>query len=475
MPVLHAATNPYRVSATRSAFAVILSVLLFVGSTGWFVYRDLAGDIAGNVIALPGVDPQSGSTQAEEKPKDSFAGRAVNILVSGIDSRYGQGASAYGDSSELATIQSDTTMVVHISADRSRLEVISVPRDLVTDIPSCTRTDGSVTEPYEGQFNSAFATGAVTDDIASGISCTKTAVEHLTGLHMDAFVVVDFKGFQGMIDALGGVWYYLAEPAQDEEADLDLPAGCQKLDGVQALAYARARKHLGDGSDIERIGRQQQLVAAMMRELLSKNLVTDLPAMVTFLKQAVGSLQTSPDLANLNTDVGLLLSLGSIDRSGIRFVTMPWGLADWNENRVVATEPEASELWAALAADQPLPVGTAYTDGNGTAGTVEPPADPSTQQSGEGAVAPEPTESSPEGTTEPEDPSAPTEPGTATPPPPPCPPDRTSDNSSEDSTDTDQGNAASVTGVTGPSAPGTALPLAAGRELAVLTGPDSRS
>lgn len=449
MPVLHAATNPYRFGATRGVLAALLSLCLFVGSTGWFIYRDLADDIAGNVIDISTLQPQSGN-QGEAPPADSFAGRAVNILISGIDSRYNQGASAYGDSEELSTIQSDTTMVMHISADRAHVDVVSIPRDLVTDIPSCTRTDGSVSDPYTGQFNSAFATGAVTDDIASGIACTRTAVMALTGLQIDGFVVVDFKGFQGMIDALGGVWYDLAEPAQDAEADLDLPAGCQRLGGTQALAYARARKHLGDGSDIERIGRQQQLVAAMVRELLAKNLVADLPALVTFVKQAIGALQTSPELADLNTDVGLLVSLARIDKSAIRFVTMPWGSAPWDNNRVVAQEPAATELWAALAADGTLPLGTVYTDGNGGQGTVMPPAQDSAAQSGEGS---DPAESLPsEGTSE--DPSGTVPESDPNPevsaPSTSCPPDR--DASSSSSTRTEQGTASSF-----PQAPGTPL------------------
>lgn len=396
-PVLHAATNPYRFGAARGVLAALLSVMLFVGSTGWFVYRDLAGSISSNAIDISGLGAQSGSedtTEEEEAPADSFAGHALNILIVGIDSREDQGSDAYGSTSDVEGIRGDTTMLMHVSADRSRVQIVSIPRDLITDIPACTRTDGSVSGATTGQFNSAITIGANYGyDVASGIACTKATTEKLTGLTVDAFAVVDFKGFQGMINALGGVWFNLDEPVSDSYAQLDLPAGCQRLDGTQALAYARARYELGDGSDISRIGRQQQLVAAIFREALSKNFVTDLPALLSFVKQTLESVQPSTNLSGLNNDAGLLLSVADIDKENIQFVTMPVGAASWDPNRVVATEPMASDLWAALAADGALPVGITYTDGTGAERTVP---EPSTAQSGAtGSEDPSTTEPAP--------------------------------------------------------------------------------
>jgi len=381
-PVLHAATNPYRFGAARGVLAALLSVLLFVGSTGWFVYRDFAGSVSSNAIDISGLGAQSGTedTDGDEAPADSFAGRALNILIVGIDSREDQGTDAYGTTSDVEGIRGDTTMLMHVSADRSTVQIVSIPRDLITDIPACTRTDGSVSDATTGQFNSAITIGANYGyDVTSGIACTKATTEKLTGLTVDAFAVVDFKGFEGMINALGGVWFNLDEAVSDTNAGLNLPAGCQQLDGTQALAYARARYNLGDGSDISRIGRQQQLVAAIFREALSKNFVTDLPALLSFVKQALESVQPSTELSDLNKDAGLLLSLASIDKANIQFVTMPWGVPSWDKDRVVASEPLASQLWAALAADGSLPVGIEYTDGTGAEKTVE---EPTTAQSG---------------------------------------------------------------------------------------------
>ncbi|MDC4232628.1 LCP family protein [Actinomyces sp. B33] len=396
--VQHAATSPYRFGVARSVAAVALSVALFVVSTAGFLYQSFARQVEDSALDISGLgaSPQSGP-QEPELPADQFQGRPLNILLVGVDSREGENANVgAGDSSDVESLRGDTTMVVHVSADRSRIQVVSIPRDTWTDIPSCTRMDGSVSGSTEGMFNTAFAIGANWGtDIASGIACTKSTVEEMTGLTIDAFGVVDFAGFISMVNALGGVWFNLDEPAYDELARLDLPAGCQLLNGDQALSYARARYDLGDGSDISRIGRQQQLVSAIMRELLAKNYVTDFPALVSFLQASIGSLKISPNLSDINTDAGLLLSLLDIDRAQIQFITMPNAPAPWDKNRVIAVEPMATMVWDSLIADQPLPPSTEYTDGNGQVLVVpDPDLAPSPGEGAESGVQSDPADGS---------------------------------------------------------------------------------
>ena len=121
----------------------------------------------------------------------------------------------------------------------------------------------------------------------------------------------------------------------------------------------------------------------MLREVLSKNFVTDLPALLSFLQATIASLTVSPNLADINSDAGLLLSLLNLDKANIRFVTLPWANAPHDPNRVVAVEPDASLLWEVLKSDAPLPAGMTYTDGTGTQqvvpfpGESEPESDPS--------------------------------------------------------------------------------------------------
>lgn len=373
-PILHAQTDPHRVTLLRGLVLVVVALTVFVSTTALYVYRDLSAQLASNTIDTTGLGA-TGADNEQRAPVDSFEGRALNILVIGTDSRQGQGT-AYGTEDEVEGIRADSTMLIHVSADRNRIQIISIPRDLLVDIPACTRADGSVSEPVEnGMFNSSMTVGANWGyDIASGAACTVSTVEKLSGLTIDAFAVVDFTGFIAMTDALGGVWLDIPSYISDPEAALSLSAGCQQLNGTQALGYARARKSLGDGSDISRIGRQQELIGAMLAEILSKNPITDVASVVSFMKATLASVYPSPGLADLNTDVGLLASVAGIDRASIQFVTLPFEYPEWAPARVVALDDKADALWSALAADQPLPIGIAYKDGNGVEGIVPDPA-----------------------------------------------------------------------------------------------------
>ena len=311
---------------------------------------------------------------------DSFEGRAVNILVVGTDSRNGaSGNIGAGDEDEVPGLRNDSTMVIHVSADRSRVQVVSIPRDTLVDIPSCKHRDGSTSDPMSNEmFNNAMFYGAdggnTDEDIAPGIACVKATVEKMSGMPIDAFMVVNFAGFINMIDALGGIWFNIPERIEDESASLFIDAGCWKLDGTQSLAYMRSRKGQGDGSDISRIGRQQQLISAMLREIQSKDYVTDSGALLTFLQAAIASVNVSSNLGDARADLTLLLNvLSKTERANIQFVTMPVEEPSWDPNRRIASEPMARNVWNALKNDQGLPVGTTYTDGNGAQLVVPDP------------------------------------------------------------------------------------------------------
>ena len=375
-PIQHSAVNFGRFGLLRSALAVLMAGVLFVASTGGFLYARLTAQFADRVVDINAYvsDDQNKATP------DSFEGRAVNILVVGTDSRNGaSGNIGAGDEDEVPGLRNDSTMVIHVSADRSRVQVVSIPRDTLVDIPSCKHRDGSTSDPMSNEmFNNAMFYGAdggnTDEDIAPGIACVKATVEKLSGMPIDAFMVVNFAGFINMIDALGGIWFNIPERIEDESASLFIDAGCWKLDGTQSLAYMRSRKGQGDGSDISRIGRQQQLISAMLREIQSKDYVTDSGALLTFLQAAIASVNVSSNLGDARADLTLLLNvLSKTERANIQFVTMPVEEPSWDPNRRIASEPMARNVWNALKNDQGLPVGTTYTDGNGAQLVVPDP------------------------------------------------------------------------------------------------------
>ena len=391
-PIQHSAVNYGRFGLVRYALAVVMAGVLFVASTGGFLYANLITQFANRVV---NIDAYSIDGQTKATP-DSFDGRAVNILVVGTDSRSGaSGELGAGDEDEVPGLRNDSTMVIHVSADRSRVQIVSIPRDTLVDIPACKHRDGTISEPTsDDMFNNAMVYGAnggdAPEDVGPGIACVKSTVEKLSDMTIDAFMVVDFAGFVRMIDALGGVWFNIPERIDDDSAQLYIDAGCWKLSGTHALAYMRSRKAQGDGSDISRIGRQQQLISAMLRELQAKDYVTDSGALLTFLQAAIQAVNVSPNLGDASADASLLINvLQKVDRSNIQFVTMPVAEPTWDPNRRIPSEPMARNVWNALKNDQALPVGPTYTDGNGaqlvvpdpTVATAPPAPTPSTTPS----------------------------------------------------------------------------------------------
>ena len=335
-------------------FLAFLAVVLFIASLTAFAYMHLQGNISqADISDLLGED--------SEGPSDPEEGHDYNILVMGSDSRAGEsnidgGLEDLGENS----MRSDTTMLVHISADRSHIEVVSIPRDTLVTIPSCTvrksknsKATFRTEQSRNTQFNWAFSQGGQTGDVPSAAACTIKTTERLTGVTINGYIVVNFAAFQNIINALGGVPMYFEEELTDSMAGLHVLEGCRLLDGKQGLALARARYEVGkDGSDTARIGRQQELVGAIIREVFSMNLLTDSTKLYKVLDAGTQSLATSKGLGDLTTLVGLLYSLRSIDMNNVHFITMPFKPAPQDPNRVVPTK-DAKLLWKAIKRDKP--------------------------------------------------------------------------------------------------------------------------
>ncbi|WP_170297212.1 LCP family protein [Georgenia thermotolerans] len=355
-PLRHARPERRHPLLSRLGLAALALVLGLVGA-GALAYRHMQGNVQRHdITSLLGGDRPGGAAAAPIDPK---AGQALTFLVLGSDSRAG----GNNDNSGITGMRADTTMLVHVAADRSRLEVVSIPRDTLVDIPSCTLPGGRQTRAETGaMINSAFSIGGQTGDVGAAAACSIRTVEKLTGVRVDDFVVVDFAGFTRVVDALGGVPMDVPQPIDDKRADVKLAAGCQVLNGHDALGFARVRKSLGDGSDISRIGRQQELVAAIAREALGKNLLTDLPSLYRFLDATTKTLVTGPEIGQLSTMAGLANSLRRIAPENIVFTTMPF---EWAGPRV-RPAPAAGEVWDALRADKPVP-GTVTAGGTAPA------------------------------------------------------------------------------------------------------------
>ena len=265
---------------------------------------------------------------------------SLNILVLGSDSRSGKENKALGGG-DSSGARSDTAMVVHIDAGRKKATVVSIPRDTLVTRPSCPlKSGGSTAVAYHAMFNSAYSVG--------GAVCAVKTVESITNVRMDHYLEIDFSGFAKLVNALGGVTVTTDEDINDDDSHLHLKAGTHTLNGKQALALARTRHGIGDGSDLGRIGLQQKLVKALLEQISSTNLFTDPAKLYTVAEAVTSSLTTDTGLDSLSELVGLGESLKGLSADRVKTVMMPVVTAPSDPNRVVAKEPAASELWESL-------------------------------------------------------------------------------------------------------------------------------
>ncbi|MEV6018926.1 MULTISPECIES: LCP family protein [unclassified Streptomyces] len=323
----------------RTATGVAVLVLGAVAA-GWVAYEKLNGNITADN------DAAAELARYEKERPTALVRDAQNILLIGSDSRSGAGNRKYGRDS--GTERSDTTILLHLSANRRSATAMSLPRDLMVDVPGCRRPDGTRTRPMLAMFNYAFEVG--------GSACTIRTVERLTDIRVDHHMVVDFHGFKDMVDAVDGVEVCLRKPIDDKAAKLRLPAGKVVLDGEQALGYVRARKSIGNGSDTDRMDRQQKFLGALISKVRSDDVLLNPAKLYPVLDAATSSLTTDPGLASLRGLYDLVRGMRDIPTKDIRFLTVPRTSYVLDPNRDQLVEPDAARLFARLRADEPVAV-----------------------------------------------------------------------------------------------------------------------
>ncbi|MFJ9639846.1 LCP family protein [Streptomyces sp. NPDC101178] len=324
-----------RWAALGASFLVLVSA-----GAGWWLYKKLDGNITTDTSAAAEL-----KVYEKERPTP-VAMDALNILLIGSDSRSGDNKKYGRDDG--GSQRSDTTILLHLAADRKSATAVSIPRDLMVEVPKCRTGDDKETRERFTQFNSAFELG--------GTACTIRTVERLTGIRVDHHMVVDFNGFKDMVDAVDGVQICLKEPIDDKDARLELPAGRQTLNGEEALGYVRARKTLGDGSDTERMERQQRFLGALVNKMQSNGVLLNPTRLYPVLDAATKSLTTDSGLDSLRDLYDLVRSMRDVPTEQVQFLTVPRQPYRLNTNRDELVEPDASDLFKQLREDKPVAV-----------------------------------------------------------------------------------------------------------------------
>jgi LCP family protein required for cell wall assembly len=330
--------HSHRVLKTLAITVALVLVVVLAG--GFLVYRHLNRNITSlDVTPALGTDRPTAAPKKESQPHEP-----MNVLLIGSDTRVGQGKGIGGDTPGL----SDTTILLHLSASRKLAYGVSLPRDAMVDRPTCPRKDGKGTDPGGlSQFNEAYAVG--------GPGCTVRTVEQLTDIRIQHFVVIDFKGFKKMVDALGGVEVCVPREVHDTTGHIDLKAGTYNVKGQKALDYVRVRHDIGtaENGDIGRMVRQQTFLASMANKAVSAGTLVNPKRLYTFLDAATKSLTTDPELAHLTALYGLARSFKGIGLDKIQFLTVPFQTYVPDPNRL-EWAPSADKLWKRINADKPV-------------------------------------------------------------------------------------------------------------------------
>jgi LCP family protein required for cell wall assembly len=293
-------------SGTRTVvLTVVVTMLCLAVATGigtWAFYGHLNRNLGsgGDIHHL-----LDGPEVEDEGPK-----QPLNILILGTDRRDCDGCSIDGEGGSGG---SDSTILLHVAADRKSAYGVSIPRDALVDRPECTAPDGTTVPEASGvMWNQAYS--------LAGPICTVRQTELLTGIPIDHYVALDFAGFRGMVDAVGGITICIPETIDDEEHNIFLPAGTHDLRGKQALDYVRNRSSTPN-ADLGRMRRQQYFLTALATKVLSAGTLTRPNRLAAFATELSKSITTDIDsVAGLADLAG---QMRDVDPGSIEFETVP--------------------------------------------------------------------------------------------------------------------------------------------------------
>ena len=310
---------------------LVLALLVggFVGGSYWYVDDRLA-DI-----------PRFEYDHDREGAPERVETEAVNILLLGADDPDGPATGPTleelldaGDWSAGA-FRSDTTMVLHIEADRERAQLISIPRDSYVPIPG----------HGEDKINAAFSYG--------GPQLAAETVEDLTGVYLDHIVIVSFQGFVGITEVIGGVDVYVAETVHDSASGKTWEEGEHHIEGEEALLYVRQRCGLDEG-DFDRVQRQQNFLRAVLAKVASTGTLAN-PYRVAQLLGELDELLAVDDGFTNGEMRDLATSSRGLRADDVAFATAPYlgtGTSPTGASIVLLDRAATRALFAAVAHDE---------------------------------------------------------------------------------------------------------------------------
>lgn len=355
--------TPGAVGQGLKLIAIALAVILVsgIGVAAYVVY-DLSSTVTANAVELE---------DQKQLPPDIGAYKGgFNVLLAGVDTceeKYKDLFGARCTGKDAGGTLNDVNILVHVSDEPRRITAVSFPRDMMVPIPACEDEEGNTHSAMsKQQINVAYTDG--------GLNCVAKTIADLTGEEIPFAASVTFGGVIEITNAIGGVDVCLASPIKDRHTGLDMAAGTHTVAGLQALQFLRTRHGVGDGSDLGRIGNQQQYMSSLSRKLISGEVLGNVPVMLKLASTAIENIEPSQSLVDPMKIVQIALAVKSVPFEDIVFVQYPTVPDSDNPNRVVPDETAATALWEAIAANKQLQITHQNTDNDGV--VVQEPETP---------------------------------------------------------------------------------------------------
>ncbi|MET9461879.1 LCP family protein [Streptomyces canus] len=322
--------------------------LLWTGGTMAFV---LVAGATGGYFYLKHLEGNVGTTDVGDAAASSFSkDEAFNILIIGTDKRTGEGNEGYGDAGSVG--HADTNILLHVAKDRTNATALSIPRDLIVDIPDCrTKQEDGTETVVAGQEDVRFNRSLGESGRDAG--CTMRTVEAATGIKPDHFVMADFNAVKTLTTAVDGVEVCVENAVNDKKSKLVLPAGTSKVEGERALAFVRTRHAFGNEGDLDRIKVQQQFLGSLMRKMTSGDTLTSPTKLLKLAEAATNALTVDEAIGKVGTLKDIALELKKVPTKNISFMTIPVkdNPAETVKATVVVEETQAPAIFDAIKND----------------------------------------------------------------------------------------------------------------------------
>nr|WP_258047266.1 LCP family protein [Streptomyces sp. SM13] len=333
----------------RWSASVLAVLILATGGAGYVYYEYLNSNIKKEDLTL-------GDKQMADHKANAAGQTPLNILLIGSDARDSKANQKLGGAKETfgAPPLADVQMLLHLSADRSNLSVISMPRDTMLKMPKCTAPDGKVFPASTGdvQTNASLGRG--------GPGCTVATWYELTGIRIDHFMMIDFAGVVSMADAIGGVPVCVDANIHSRSRDgkgsgLKLEKGTTSIQGEQALQWLRTRYGFEDNTDLGRAKAQHQYMNSMVRQLRKGTKLSDPAKLMNLAEAATKALTVDKGLDTVKKLYDLAEEFKKVPTKRITMSTMPnvYGTGV-NNGRVYPKAGDAEQLFRMVRDDVPL-------------------------------------------------------------------------------------------------------------------------